>query len=134
MTKDETVRRWVQQAQHDLDSARRNFEIELCDVCLLLCQQAVEKMLKALYIAQRKEEPPRIHSLRRLVELTGLPTEVLARVAELDSLYIVLRYPDVSEELPFESCDRDDAESGLEKAQAVLDLIARQILRENNGR
>ena len=62
----------VKQALHDLENAKKNLGMEIYDVCLVLCQQAVEKMLKALWIKKTgNESPPRIHSLRKLVEETN---------------------------------------------------------------
>jgi HEPN domain-containing protein len=88
---DEIINRWVRQAEHDLENAKKNLDIEAYDVSLILCQQAVEKMLKALYIQERQEEPPRTHSLRKLIELTDMPDEALKLVVQLDSYYMVLR-------------------------------------------
>lgn len=51
----------MDQAQHDLENARKNFGIKVYDVALVLCEQALEKALKALYIAQKQEFAPRIH-------------------------------------------------------------------------
>jgi len=47
--------RWLTQAHHDLDAAKKNQVIELYDVALVLCQQALEKALKALYEEARTE-------------------------------------------------------------------------------
>ncbi len=123
----ESVERWLRQAEHDLESAEKNFGIELYDVCLILCQQAVEKALKALYIHQHHEVPPRVHSLSRLVELTGLPAETLIQIEELDSYYFLLRYPEIGDGLPFEMCDREDAVTGLERARELMDAVRRRL-------
>lgn len=40
--------RWMDQARHDLESARKNFRIKLYDVAIVLCEQSLEKALKAL--------------------------------------------------------------------------------------
>ena len=62
-------------------------------------------MLKALYIKKTGDEsPPRIHSLRKLVEITGMSDEALNLVGELDSYYLALRYPDVADKMPYECC------------------------------
>lgn len=41
---------WVKQAEHDLGAAKTNRASGLHDVCALMCQQAVEKLLKALWM------------------------------------------------------------------------------------
>ena len=126
---DEIVGRWVRQADHDLENARKNLDIEAYDVCLVLCEQAAEKILKALYIKERQEEPPRTHSLRKLIELTDMPEEALKLVAELDSYYMVLRYPDVGDIVPYENVDYEDAEDGINKAEQIIELTKIQLQR-----
>jgi len=128
---DEILDRWVRQADHDLENARKNLDIEAYDVCLILCEQAAEKILKALYIKERKEEPPRTHSLRKLIELTDMPDEVLKLVAELDSYYLVLRYPDVGDIVPYENVDHEDAEDGINKAEQIIELAKNRLQQED---
>ncbi len=128
---DEIIDRWVRQADHDLENAKKNLDIEAYDVCLILCEQAAEKILKALYIKDRKEEPPRTHSLRKLIELTDMPEDALKLVAELDSYYLVLRYPDVGDIVPYENVDYEDAEDGINKAEQIIELAKIQLQKED---
>jgi HEPN domain-containing protein len=126
----DTIDRWMRQADHDLENAKKNLEIEAYDVSLILCEQAAEKMLKALYIKERNEEPPRTHSLRKLIELTDMSDDALELVAELDSYYLVLRYPDVGDVVPYENVDKEDAEDGIDKAEHIVELARTQIYKE----
>jgi HEPN domain-containing protein len=126
-----TIGRWVRQAEHDLENAKKNLNIEAFDVCLILCQQAVEKILKALYIKERQEEPPRTHSLRKLIELTDMPDDALKLVAELDSYYLVLRYPDVGDIVPYENVDKEDAEDGIDKTEQIVELVKSKLYEGN---
>ena len=128
---DETIGRWVRQAEHDLENAKKNLDIEAYYVCLILCQQGVEKILKALYIKERQEEPPRTHSLRKLIELTDLPDDALKLVAELDSYYLVLRYPDVGDIVPYENVDKEDAEDGIYKTEQIVELVKSKLYEGN---
>jgi len=122
----------MRQADHDLENAKKNLDIEAYDVSLILCEQAAEKMLKALYIKERNEEPPRTHSLRKLIELTDMSDDALELVAELDSYYLVLRYPDVGDVVPYENVDKEDAEDGIDKAEQIVELARTQIYKEKN--
>ena len=128
----EVIERWVRQADRDLENAKKNLDIEAYDVCLILCEQAVEKTLKALYIKERNEEPPRTHSLRKLIDLTNMPDEALKLVTELESYYMVLRYPDVSDVVPYENVDHEDAEDGINKAEEIMELTREELYREDN--
>ena len=88
--------RWFKQAQRDLHNAKKIFEIGLYDVCLFLCQQSVEKALKALYVKARKEPPPRVHSLERIIRLLELGEEFRELTLDLEDYYFTMRYPDVT--------------------------------------
>jgi HEPN domain-containing protein len=63
---------------------------------LFCCQQAVEKMIKAIIVKQSDEFPPRIHALLRLAEVAGLElTDDRAQLLrELSNYYIQTRYPE----------------------------------------
>jgi HEPN domain-containing protein len=63
---------------------------------LFCCQQAVEKMLKALVAKRQEELPPRIHQLVRLAEVASLEMsdEQAGFLRELSAYYIQTRYPE----------------------------------------
>ncbi len=126
--------RWFKQAQRDYHNARKNFEIGLYDVCLFLCQQTVEKALKALYVKARKKPPPRVHSLERIIGLLDLGDKFRDLTLDLEDYYFTMRYPDITERLPFELCDRADALDGLKRSKKILDLIKRKLAGELNRR
>lgn len=123
----ESMKKWIGQAEHDFENARKTLEINLYDLSIISCQQSAEKILKALYIQLKSEEPPRIHSIRKLMELTDIPTEMLEEVVDLDSYYLALRYPDVSELMPYENCSKDDAELAIKKTEQILKLVKSKI-------
>ena len=50
----EEAENWIKKAEKDLNAAKYNFEGGLFDVASFLCQQAVEKALKALYVKKFK--------------------------------------------------------------------------------
>jgi HEPN domain-containing protein len=123
----ETIEKWLKQAIHDFESAKKNFEINIYDVTLILCEQAVEKILKAYYYLKYEKAPPKVHSLEKLTELLGLEEELNELIIELDDFYFTLRYPDVAEEVPYELCDREDALLGLKKTEKIIELIKSKI-------
>lgn len=116
---------------HDLENAKKNLQIEVYDVCLILCEQAVEKILKALYIKTTgKEFPPKIHSLEKFMDLVGMQDELSEFVIEIDDYYLTLRYSDIAEEMPYELCNicnKDDAIEGVEKAEKVIKIVRERI-------
>lgn len=88
--------KWAERAAYDLDTARAMLESKRYLYVLFCCQQAVEKMLKAI-IAQRSQElPPRGHQLVRLAERAQIPLkeEQADFLRELSTHYIQSRYPE----------------------------------------
>ncbi len=122
------IQRWLDQARHDLESARKSQTVALPDVALILCQQAVEKALKALYIAQTGQFPPRIHSIERLADLTQMRPQLEPALLSLEDFYITLRYPDFTGPLPYELVDFQDAERAISLTMNAIDAIEQEIL------
>lgn len=93
---EEEIRSWIDQAKKDFQAAKKNFDIKVYYVVAFLCQQAVEKGLKALYIKKFKELK-KTHDLVALGNDVGLPKELIQYCKELSPAYIYTRYPDVIE-------------------------------------
>lgn len=92
---DDLSQQWAERAQYDLDTADAMFEAGRYLYVLFCCQQAVEKMLKAIIVQRADELPPRIHRLVRLAELAGVAVEEkqMDFLRELSDYYIPTRYP-----------------------------------------
>jgi len=94
--------RWAEQGRYDLDTARAMLDSGRFLYVLFCCQQAVEKMLKAI-IAKRSEAfPPRLHNLIRLAEHAEVDLEKgqTDLMRALSGYYIQTRYPDEIVSLP----------------------------------
>ncbi len=63
---------WVRKAEEDAAVAGWAAGAGHCDAACVHAQQAVEKYLKALLVAESKDFP-KSHALRTLFELTGMP-------------------------------------------------------------
>lgn len=88
--------RWAEQAQYDYDTACAMLESKRFLYVLFCCQQAIEKMLKAVIIQKTGQFPPRIHDLIRLAELAEVEinNERDLFLQELITFYIQSRYPE----------------------------------------
>ena len=68
-----------------------------------MCQQAIEKILKACYVKQYNSTPPYTHNLLRLVKELNfkdeMGDEMMADIEDLNSYYIESRYTEDIEEL-----------------------------------
>ncbi|MFI5341084.1 MAG: HEPN domain-containing protein [Candidatus Methylomirabilales bacterium] len=89
------VKSWVDASRYDLETARALLESRRYLYVLFMCQQSLEKLLKAHVVSRTVEFPPRIHSLVRLAELAELnPSEEERGFLERLSLYYIQsRYP-----------------------------------------
>lgn len=87
---------WIDHARYDLDTAKAMFESGRYLYVLFCCQQAVEKMLKALIAHKTQQLPPRVHQLVRLAEAAGLEVDEDQAdfLRELSVYYIQTRYPE----------------------------------------
>ncbi len=91
----EKVAYWIDVADYDIKTARHMHKSGRYLYTVFMCQQATEKILKALYIRKFKKEAPFSHNLVYLQGLLKLRTakKRLEILAELTSYYIEGRYP-----------------------------------------
>ena len=99
---DKIVGHWVERSQYDLDTAKVMLETGRYLYVAYMCQQAVEKLLKAIIAQQGKENFP-IHNLNRLVEISEISNELSSEqfnfLAELTPYHVETRYGDYKEKL-----------------------------------
>jgi len=82
-------------AKEDLKSAKIMLESRRYSWCAFICQQPLEKLLKAGYVARHGKTPPYIHKLERLLQILKIvpPAQILEAIILVDKYYIVARYP-----------------------------------------
>jgi len=87
---------WIEQAEYDLAAAGDMLKAGRLYYVLFCCQQATEKMLKAIYARKLNNVPPRTHQLVRIAEETKLELSEEHKnfLRELSAYYIQSRYPD----------------------------------------
>ena len=120
----EEGRRWLQQAQQDIDDARYNQAGERYHLTCFLAQQAGEKALKGYLYAQGIE---RVwgHSVadlaRQAAECDTRFEAFISIGGSLDRHYIPTRYPNgLPGGIPADAFDADDAEKALQQAQHLI--------------
>ncbi len=86
---------WVELSKYDIKTADAMFKARRYLYVLFTCQQAVEKMLKALVIKNIKKFPPKTHDLLKLIELSGIDVDETKKefLSRLSFYYIEIRYP-----------------------------------------
>ena len=97
------VDNWLSLAEYDLATAQDLSKAKKYLYVAFMCQQAIEKILKACYVKQHKSTPPYTHNLLRLVKDLSFKDEIgdemMAAIEELNSYYVESRYTEDIEEL-----------------------------------
>ena len=89
----EEIKRWIEKAKKDLDTAGYLLKGKRYDECSLFCQQSVEKALKAILL-NKTNQIIRIHNLNILATKVNLPENLRGLCEELTMVYLITRYPD----------------------------------------
>jgi HEPN domain-containing protein len=122
--------RWRRQATEDLETAQILFGSQRYGPCAFFCQQAAEKMLKA--VIYNAGEKPWGHSVPSLLDQACVILQIelsKAPVAEaemLDEHYVRPRYPDARCGVE-DAYDREIAEDALRQARAVCAFVEENL-------
>jgi len=117
------IQNWWHQAKDDFDAAEYNFQGKKFYLAAFMCQQAVEKALKALFLYEKKGIVPQSHSLIYLATNTSIPKKFYSFLKELTPKFIGTRYPDASVDLPSRIYDKQITERLLKQSKEVLQWI-----------
>lgn len=118
----EDYKKWLNKANKDLTSASNAIQFSDYELSAFLCQQSVEKALKAMYI-KKFNELKKTHDLLFLGTKLELPKDLINVCEELNPFYFITRYPDVSDDI----CTEEDANRCLKNAKEVLTWIKKNI-------
>ncbi|MBU1637715.1 HEPN domain-containing protein [bacterium] len=121
------IERWLKIAENDLATARLLVVHGIYTNAIFACQQAVEKALKGLYIAEVNEMFPKTHSLAQIAESTSFPTSQFGFLRELTTKYTESRYPAFLTEDPADLYDREYAEVLLAKTEQAVQWIKKRL-------
>lgn|SRR5574337_1035342 len=122
------VKSWVDASRYDLETARALLKSRRYLYVLFLCQQSLEKLLKAHVVSRTVQFPPRIHSLVRLAELAeiNLSEEERGFLERLSLYYIQSRYPPDIQNLT-KKVSRSLAVDHLAQTELLWKRLRRQI-------
>ncbi|HLE12272.1 MAG: hypothetical protein A2504_10195 [Bdellovibrionales bacterium RIFOXYD12_FULL_39_22] len=95
--------KWLDRALYDLETAVSLLKEGRLLYVMFMCQQAVEKALKAYFLYHHEATPPYVHNLSRLAKESDLENELtradIEFLDDLNSYYIASRYPDEMDEI-----------------------------------
>ncbi|MEG1008673.1 MAG: HEPN domain-containing protein [Clostridia bacterium] len=63
---------WIEMSEYDLETAKAMLKSKRYLYVGFMCNQVIEKILKAIYVKNIKQIPPYIHKLTKLAELSNL--------------------------------------------------------------
>jgi len=96
------IKMWLDRVEYDMETAKAMLQTGRWIYAIFMCQQSLEKCMKALVASEDKEIIP-IHNLRRLAEIASIIHEfeesVLIKLDFLSSYYINARYKEDLSEL-----------------------------------
>ena len=122
---------WRDSAQYDLETAQTMFMSGRWLYVIYMCQQAIEKLCKGLYLLYIDDNVPRIHDINSIITKFAdkLPKPVnddkRLLFARLSAFYLNNRYPDYKERLST-SLNREEAQEILDKSNEVFAWLLTQ--------
>jgi HEPN domain-containing protein len=125
---------WLDASRYDLETAKALLKSRRYVYVLFMCQQSLEKLLKALITVQTREFPPRIHNLARLAELTGLEIshEEQMLLERLSLYYLQSRYPPDVQTLA-KTVKAAVATAHLEQTEVLWKRLRRRLQRKKSS-
>ncbi|MFP3189109.1 MAG: HEPN domain-containing protein [Sulfolobaceae archaeon] len=122
---------WIEQALEDLDTAKVLLNNGKYYASAFYSQQAVEKSLKSIMIYLGKD-PGKTHSLIELIEMiekegVTVPTKIKENLMVLSPHFIISRYPDAANGVPFKQYSKSISEDLYNRAKEVVRWVEENL-------
>lgn len=120
--------RWLARAEEDLRAAEALLDLAtpIIGPAAFHCQQAAEKMAKAVLIAAR-EPPPRLHDIdelgHRIAPLHPEIAEAIDALGGITGWYAAARYPDAGSDIGPSVADVREVLSDLRRLRRQIDTL-----------
>jgi HEPN domain-containing protein len=125
MDSEEKFAYWLNHAQYDLDSADVMYQGGRWLYVVFMCQQAVEKLCKGLYLLYIDDNVPRIHNISNLIRhfentlSEKIPEETFNFFDRLTNFYLSDRYPEYQQSIS-SMVNEQSAKAILKKTKEVF--------------
>lgn len=100
---DKITKYWTTHAAYDLGTAEAMYKSRRYLYVTFMCQQTVEKIIKAIITTISSEPPPKSHNLVRLAELAGISDALdknqIDLLASLTPFCVETRYADYQDKM-----------------------------------
>jgi HEPN domain-containing protein len=124
MTTEEKFNYWFEYAQNDLETAEAMFKTGRWTYVWFTCQQALEKLVKGLYLFYVDDNIPKLHDISAVFGKYSdklkekIKEDYLSFFDSLSNFYLRSRYPDYAKVLLSQTTE-ESSKSVLEKAKEV---------------
>jgi HEPN domain-containing protein len=126
------VKKWIEISDYDFKTARAMFKSSRYLYVAFMCQQSVEKLIKAQIVHIEDQFPPKIHKLETLAIRANLQEDLSDEqkdlLNELSYFYLNNRYPDFKVELN-KLINKKKAYEILKKTESFLKWMKQQKLK-----
>ena len=130
MDQQEKIKYWQNLAEYDLETANAMLNSKRYLYVGFMCHQVIEKMLKALYTAQKDKTPPYTHNLKHLASKIDIyeimPEKHKDTIDILLPLNIEARYPTYKEQL-LRSLSNERCIEIIEQTKSLKKWIEQQL-------
>lgn len=111
-----------------MEVAETLFQNQKYDWCLFIGHLVIEKTLKAFYVRDKQEMPPKIHNLVKLAENTklSLTEDQCAFLADVNDFNIEARYPDAKFSF-YQTCTSEFTEGQFSKIKEMYKWLLSQM-------
>lgn len=120
---------WMDRVNYDWETARAMHKAGRYLYVVFMCQQAIEKTLKAILVFQNKEIRP-IHNLSKLAELANLlqefDKETHVFIDRLSQYYLNARYKETIDTLS-QAIGKTEAKEHLAKTEKVIIWLTQKM-------
>ena|SRR3989344_3836374 len=118
---------WLSEAHAKRKDAEAALQCKRFSAACFWSQQAAELGLKAVFLLQKNETPPRVHDLIMLANQVHAPAAIKEASMVLNPAYTSARYIDVTTKPPSKYYKKKDAELALDKSKEVLEWCKSQF-------
>jgi HEPN domain-containing protein len=128
MTANDKFEYWLDIAQYDLTTADAMFEAGRWLYVVFICEQAIEKLCKGLYVLYKDDDVPRVHSISQIVKRfedslsVTVTDEQYQFFNRLSSFYLEGRYPEYMQKLSV-LLNEQEAQDILHKTREVFSWL-----------
>ena len=124
----EQIQYWVECAERDLPVAEHLFQKGDYAWCLFIGHLVLEKLIKAFYVRDNHDIPPKTHNLVQLVEATSLDlsTEQKEFLFLANKFNLEARYPDQKFSF-YKQCDKEYTRDKLRKIKEMYQWLISRI-------